>query len=258
MPYASSNRLIGELTFLEISNRLSKRSILCLPIGSLEQHGPHLPLNTDVVLAEGLTERIILRWGEGFDLWQLPTISISLAREHEWAPGTMSLSIQGMTTLLRDLGREIARAMPTRNLAIINGHGGNRGILEALAQDLRADFALNVCILHPGALSEFDENGAIPEIHAGKNETSMMLAIAPQLVRQGLIAQLQRPTDSEVIRNTVLSFEVTWPWTTQDGRIADMGVIGDARAASAELGQRIVDHAVDRAGVVFGQLLEKQ
>ena len=258
MPYASSNRLIGELTFLEISNRLSKHSILCLPIGSLEQHGPHLPLNTDIVLAEGLTERIILRWGESFDLWQLPTISISLAREHEWAPGTMSLSIQGMTTLLRDLGREIARAMPTRNLAIINGHGGNRGILEALAQDLRADFDLNACILHPSALLEFDENGAIPEIHAGKNETSMMLAIAPQLVRQDLIAQLQRPTAREVIRNTVLSFEVTWPWTTQDERIADMGVIGDARAASAELGQRIVDHAVDRAGVALAQLLETQ
>src|SRR3974377_298194 len=132
MPYASSNRLIGELTFLEISSRLSTRSILCLPIGSLEQHGPHLPLNTDIVLAEGLTERIILRWGESLDPWQLPTISLSLAREHEWAPGTMSLSIQGMTTLLRDLGREIARAMPTRSLAIINGHGGNKGLLEAL------------------------------------------------------------------------------------------------------------------------------
>src|SRR3974377_1336693 len=101
MPYASSNRLIGELTFLEISNRLSKRSILFFSIGSLEKHGPHLPLNTDIVLAEGLTERIILRWGEGFDLWQLPTISISLAGEHEWRPGPMSLSIPGMRTLLR-------------------------------------------------------------------------------------------------------------------------------------------------------------
>src|SRR3974390_163155 len=113
MPYASSNRLIGELPFLEISNRLSKRSMLCLPIGSLEQHGPHLPLNTDIVLAEGLTERIILRWGEGFDLWQLPTISISLAREHEWAPGTVSLSIKGRPPFRRFLGGEIARAMPT-------------------------------------------------------------------------------------------------------------------------------------------------
>jgi creatinine amidohydrolase len=258
MPYASPGRLIGELTFLEISRVLSEPSILCLPIGSIEQHGPHLPLNTDIVLAESFTRLIISRWGEILDLWQLPTMSVSLAREHEWAPGTMSLSIQGMTTLLRDLGREIARAMPTRNLAIINGHGGNRGILEALAQDLRADFDLNVCVLHPGAVPESDEDGAIPEIHAGKNETSMMLAIAPQLVRQELIAQLQRPTAREVIRNTVLSFEVTWPWTTQDGRIADAGVIGDARAASAELGERIVNRAVDRAGVVLAQLLEKQ
>src|ERR1700681_3308205 len=87
-----------------------------------------------------LPRRIITRWGEPLDLWQLPTLAISLAREHEWAPGTLSLSIQGMTALIRDLGREIARALPARNLVIINGHGGNRGILEALTQDLRADF----------------------------------------------------------------------------------------------------------------------
>src|ERR1035437_3593471 len=107
MPDAGPGRLIGELTFLEISKFLSERSILCLPIGSIEQHGPHLPLNTDVVLAEGFTRRIISRWGEALDLWQLPTMSISLAREHEWAPGTMSLSIQGMTTFMRDLWRKI-------------------------------------------------------------------------------------------------------------------------------------------------------
>src|SRR5471030_1028449 len=165
MPDAGSGRLIGELTFLEISKFLSERSILCLPIGSIEQHGPHLPLNTDVVLAEGFTRLIISRWGEALDLWQLPTMSISLAREHEWAPGTMSLSIQGMTTLMRELGREIARALPARNLAIINGHGGNRVILEALIQELRADFGLNVCVMHPSNWAEADANAPTPEIH---------------------------------------------------------------------------------------------
>src|SRR5450631_66075 len=174
MPDAGPGRLIGELTFQEISKLLSERSILCLPIGSIEQHGPHLPLNTDVVLAEGFTRLIVYRWGEAFDLWQLPTMSTSLAREHEWAPGTMSLSIQGMTAFMRDLGREIARALPARNLAIINGHGGNRGILEALTQDLRADFGLNVCVMHPAAWLEVDAHATIPEIHGGKNETSMM------------------------------------------------------------------------------------
>ena len=183
------SRLIGELTFQEIPQRLRAASILCLPIGSIEQHGPHLPLNTDAVLAEEYTRRIIGRWAETYDLWQLPTLTISLAREHEWAPGTLSLSIQGMTALVRDLGREIARSLTARNLAIINGHGGNRGILEALAQDLRADFGLNVCILHPAVWADAGNAAAIPEIHGGKNETSMMLAIAPQLVRRDLIPQ---------------------------------------------------------------------
>lgn len=258
MPNALPSRLIGELTFPEISKLLSESSILCLPIGSIEQHGPHLPLNTDVVLAEEFTRRIISRWGEPLDLWQLPTLSISLAREHEWAPGTMSLSIQGMTAFMRDLGREIARALPARNLVIINGHGGNRGILEALTQDLRADFGLNVCVLHPAVWAEDDANAGIPEIHGGKNETSMMLAIAPHLVRRDQIAQLKNPPGSEAIREAILDRAVSWPWTTDDKRIADMGVIGDAKAASAEFGERLLGRMIEAAGGVLKKLSDQQ
>ena len=258
MPHAVPSRLIGELTFLEISKFLSERSILCLPIGSIEQHGPHLPLNTDVVLAEEFTRRIIARWGEALDLWQLPTLAISLAREHEWAPGTLSLSIQGMTAFMRDLGREIARSLPARNLAIINGHGGNRGILEALLQDLRADFGLNACVLHPAEWVAIDANAAVPEIHGGKNETSMMLAIAPQLVRRDQIAQLKNPPDGEAVRKTILDRAVSWPWTTVDKQIADMGVIGDAQAASAEFGTRILEHGTEAAGEVLKKLLDNK
>ncbi len=258
MPHVTPSRLIGELTFLEITRVLKESSILCLPIGSIEQHGPHLPLNTDVILAEEFTRRIIARWGESLDIWQLPTLAISLAREHEWASGTMSLSIQGMTAVMRDLGREIARALPARNVAIINGHGGNRGILEALAQDLRADFGLNICVLHPAAWVEVDANLEIPEIHGGKNETSMMLAIAPQLVRQDQIAQLKNPPNGEAIRTAILDRAVSWPWTTDDTRIADMGVIGDAKAASAEFGEQILDQVVETAGGVLKQLVDQQ
>jgi creatinine amidohydrolase/Fe(II)-dependent formamide hydrolase-like protein len=249
--------LIGELTFLDISKCLGANSILCLPIGSIEQHGPHLPLNTDIVLAEEFTRRIIARWSASLDLWQLPTLTISLAREHEWAAGTLSLSIQGMTAVMRDLGREIARALPTRNLAIINGHGGNRGILEALMQDLRADFGLNICVLHPAVWAEMDANASAPEIHGGKNETSMMLAIAPHLVRSDKIAQLKNPPDGAAVRTTILDPAVSWPWTTDDKRIADMGVIGDAQAASAAFGQRLLDHVTEMAGGALKQLLER-
>jgi creatinine amidohydrolase/Fe(II)-dependent formamide hydrolase-like protein len=257
MPHAKPSRLIGELTFPDVSRVLKQSSILCLPIGSIEQHGPHLPLNTDVVLAEEYVRRIIARWGEALDVWQLPTLSVSLAREHEWAPGTLSLSIQGMTALVRDLGREIARALPARNLAIVNGHGGNRGILEALAQDLRADFGLNVCVMHPASWIETDADAAIPEIHGGKNETSLMLAIAPHLVRQDRIAQLKNPPSAEAVRRTILGRGVTWAWTTDDARIADVGVIGDAKAATAEFGERILDRIVEAAGGVLKQLADR-
>jgi len=257
MPHAVPSRLIGELTFLDISKNIGVKSILCLPIGSIEQHGPHLPLNTDVVLAEEFTRRIVVRWAAALDLWQLPTLTISLAREHEWAPGTLSLSISGLTAVMRDLGREIARSLPSRNLAIINGHGGNRGILEALMQDLRADFGLNVCVLHPAVWAEMDAKAAVPEIHGGKNETSMMLAIAPHLVRSDKIAQLKNPPGGEAVRKTILDPAVSWPWTTDDKRIADMGVIGDAQAASAEFGQRLLDHVTEMAGGPLKQLLER-
>jgi creatinine amidohydrolase len=250
------SRLIGELTFQEVSQCLRPTSILCLPIGSIEQHGPHLPLNTDAVLAEEFTRRIIIRWSATYDLWQLPTLTVSLAREHEWAPGTLSLSIQGMTGLVRDLGREIARGFPTRNLAIINGHGGNRGILEALTQDLRADFDLNVCVLHPAAWAEVS-NTTVPEIHGGKNETSMMLAIAPYLVRRDQIPQkINLVVDA--VRTTVLDQAVTWPWMSSEKLIADLGVIGDPKTASAELGEQLLDQIAKNAGSVFKQLLDRQ
>jgi creatinine amidohydrolase/Fe(II)-dependent formamide hydrolase-like protein len=258
MTSAASARLIGELTFLEVSERLRATSILCLPIGSIEQHGPHLPLNTDAVLAEGMTRLIVARWGEALDLWQLPTVSVSLAREHEWAPGTLSLSVTGMTTYVLDLGRTIAKSLPARNLMIVNGHGGNRGILEALALDLRADCGLNVCVFHPAALAHTAADSAAPEIHGGKNETSMMLAIAPHLVRSDKIAALKNPPDDEAIRKTILQRGVTWPWSSGEKGLADTGVIGDPKAASAEYGQQIIDRAVETAGAVLKQLLQRQ
>jgi creatinine amidohydrolase/Fe(II)-dependent formamide hydrolase-like protein len=257
MTTAASARLIGELTFPEVSEHLRATSILCLPIGSIEQHGPHLPLNTDAVLAEGMTRLIVARWGETLDLWQLPTISVSLAREHEWAPGTLSLSVAGMTAYLHDLGRTIAKSLPARNLMIVNGHGGNRGILELLARDLRADCGLNVCIFHPASLADNLADTAAPEIHGGKNETSMMLAIAPHLVRSDKIAVLKSPPDGDVVRKTILQRFVSWPWTTDEKGLFDMGISGDPKAATVEFGRQIIDRAVETAGAVLKQLLQR-
>src|SRR4051812_11692941 len=111
-------RYVAELASPEIARQQRATSILCLPLGATEQHGPHLPLDTDVVVAEGLTRRIVARWGDEFDLWQLPVVPIGLSREHDWAPGTRSLSIEAFVALLRDMAREIVQALPARNLAI--------------------------------------------------------------------------------------------------------------------------------------------
>src|SRR5689334_23552582 len=132
MARTAPSRTLAGLSYQEAGRVVRASSVLCLPMGSMEQHGPHLPLNTDTVLAEAFTARIVERWGKTYDLWQLPAIPIGLSREHAWAPGTLSLSVGGITAYLRDLAGEIARALKARNLLIINGHGGNRGILEAL------------------------------------------------------------------------------------------------------------------------------
>jgi creatinine amidohydrolase/Fe(II)-dependent formamide hydrolase-like protein len=170
----------------------------------------------------------------------------------------MSLSIEGMTRIIRDLGREIARSLPARNLVIINAHGGNRGILEALAQDLRGDFRLNVCILHPTTWADVNAASKTPEIHGGKNETSMMLAAAPHLVRTDQIVKLQGAPRADAVRATILDPSVTWPWTTDEKAIAENGVIGDVKSASAEFGEQLLEKIAEAAGGVLKQLLERQ
>ena len=210
-------------------------------------------MNTDVLIAEAVSQALVRRWAGKFDLWQLPTASVSFAREHEWAAGTLSLSVSGMVQLIADLGRTIRCSLPTRNLFILNGHGGNRGILEAALRELRLDAGLNVCVFHPAALS--DGVGAVPEIHGGKNETSIMLAIAPHLVRLDRLSREPEPNAAHV-QEKILDLAVTWPWSSDDETLARAGVIGDPHAATPEFGEQLIEAAAARAGDIIRRLLE--
>ena len=258
MGRAPLSRSIGDLTSAEISRRLAATSILCLPLGAIEQHGAHLPLNTDVVVAEGLTGALITRLGEELDLWQLPTLPIGLSREHDWAAGTLSLTVLGFAGLIKELARELVRAVPARNLAIVNGHGGNRGILENLLQELRSELSLNVCVLHPFDLAKVKGKPEGPDVHGGVGETSVMLALAPDLVRRDLIASPGGAPDSKAITALVFDRGATFPWRTDDPRLAQAGVIGDPSAASAELGHAMVESIVEEARGVLMRLLQNQ
>lgn len=250
-------RSIAGLSSTDIAERLSATSIVCLPVGSVEQHGPHLPLGTDLILAREYTRRIVARWGEELDLWQLPAVPVSLAREHEWAGGTMSLSVETVVATLRDYGRSIARALPTRRLVIVNGHGGNRGILDAVIQDLRADFGLDVVVFHPAGWGEPDAQARVPDIHAGRTETAMMLAVAPDLVHLDRIATLTHPPAKDTVRAVVLDRHISVPWTSDDARIADRGVIGDAHRATAADGEAMLAAIGEMAGDYLKQFLAR-
>jgi creatinine amidohydrolase len=251
---AAASRLVAELTSAECGRLISETSILCLPLGAIEQHGPHLPLNTDVVVAEGLTRAIVKRFGEELDLWQLPAVPIGLSREHDWATGTLSLSVAGFVTHLRELAGTLIRALPARNLMILNGHGGNRGVLENLLHEFKGDFGLNGCVIHPFDLAKVDRNVAVPDVHGGRHETSVMLALAPDLVRRDLVAPFDRKPDA--IRALIFDRGTTWPWRTDDPRLARDGVIGDAATASAELGAAIIESVVEEARAVLMRLRE--
>jgi creatinine amidohydrolase len=254
----NTSRLIGELTFPEVGRRLKPTSVLLLPLGAIEQHGPHLPLNTDVIVAEGLTQRIVERWGEAFDLWQLPTVSIGLSREHDWAPGTLCLTIEQFVALIRQLAGEAVRAFPARNLVIVNGHGGNRGVLDNLLRDFAGELALNACAIHPFDLTKVKAASAAIDVHGGESETSVMLALAPHLVRRDAIARAAKASDPAQVEALIFERGTSFPWRSDDARLAMQGIVGAAHLASPELGRRIIDSVVEEARPVFERLLETQ
>ena len=137
------------------------------------------------------------------------------------------------------------------------GHGGNRGILENLIRELDGDFALNACVVHPFELSKAQISATSPDVHGGKGETSVMLALAPQLVRRERIAPAD-PSRAEAIEASIFDRGASFPWRTDDPRLSATGAIGEARAASAELGHAIIDSVVEETRAVLERLLENQ
>ncbi|MGC4828853.1 creatininase family protein [Micromonospora arida] len=251
------NRWYGSLSAPEIAAQLTKKSVLCLPIGSYEQHGPHLPLHTDTVIAAEFTNRLIDRYGDQHDLWALPALPYGLSLEHSWAQGTVSLRVGALTTLLDAIVGEFARATPARRLLIVNGHGGNRGILEAVDYELQATHQVRVCVIHPSSLSTAHAKSALPEIHAGVKETSIMLTLAPSDVHLDRLPEALAvdPANGDEVQRLVLDRGTTWPWSSDDDRIASLGIIGgDPRLASAELGEAIITSALDASDQVLQHL----
>jgi creatinine amidohydrolase len=118
-----------------------------------------------------------------------------------------------------------------------------------------AIFGMNACVLHPFDLADADPD--CTDVHGGKSETSVMLALAPDLVRRDLIGK-GGPSDPQALRTLVYDRGTAWPWRTDDPRIARDGIVGDASEASAEFGTALIERMLAAAGGTFAKLLENQ
>jgi creatinine amidohydrolase/Fe(II)-dependent formamide hydrolase-like protein len=256
-----SARRYGGLTATEVRASVGERSVLCIPIGSYEQHGAHLPIETDTILAQGFTERLIARYGEEFDLWSTPAIPYGLSLEHAWSPGTVSMTARAFVSLLDAVVTAYVQASPLRNMLIVNGHGGNRGVLEAVLYELQRDHRVNPCVIHPSSLSTAKFASSLPEVHAGLRETSVMLALSPDDVHIDRIPADYEEDQSqkELVRRLVLDRGTTWPWTSGDPGISAFGIMGsDPRNATSELGEAVLASALDNSRAVLETLLDRK
>jgi creatinine amidohydrolase/Fe(II)-dependent formamide hydrolase-like protein/7-cyano-7-deazaguanine synthase in queuosine biosynthesis len=226
----------NELTWPEAEKRFQEVDTALLPVGSIEQHGPHLPLGTDAFDAAYLADRIAEACSDPKPL-VLPLIWYGVSYEHDEFKGTISISNDALSHMVYEIGMNAARN-GIKKLVIINGHSGNTPALSFAAQMITRDARIFACV-DTGETSDVDVYAIIEtpnDIHAGEIETSTSLAVRPQLVKMELAAK-RIPKFSSRYLNFTSRRNI--PWYVYTKRISQNGVIGDPTKASAKKGEKI-------------------
>src|SRR3979490_1877940 len=221
------------------------RWIAVLPVAATEQHGPHLPVGTDVMIAQAYLARVRELLPDAIPATFLPLQPVGISTEHVNYPGTLTLPTEVALKTWMALGESVARA-GIKKLVMVTSHGGNSAAMSLVAQDLRAPHGLLAVTTgwsrFGGPEGLFSAEELRHGIHGGAVETSIMLARYPQHVRNDKIADF-RPASIAMEKDyrwLAAHRPAPFAWQAQD--LHSSGAAGDATIASAEKGQRLLDH----------------
>jgi creatinine amidohydrolase/Fe(II)-dependent formamide hydrolase-like protein len=228
--------MLGELTWPEAQKRFREVDIALLPVGSIEQHGPHLPLDVDAYDAEYLSQAVGAACREPQPL-VLPLIPYGVAYHHDDFPGTLSVGPDTLSRMVYEVGMSVAKHGITK-LVIINGHGGNRPSLRFAAQMINRDAKIFTCV-ETGETSDADLAEMIDtenDVHAGELETSTTLAQRPHLVPMDKARKFVPKFSSGYLDFTS---KRSVEWFARTSAISKTGVLGDPTKATREKGERM-------------------
>jgi creatinine amidohydrolase len=229
----------------DIAKADAARWIAVLPLAATEQHGPHLPLRTDVLIAEAYLARVRELLPENIPATFLPIEEIGISTEHTDYPGTLTLSADAALRKWMTIGETVARA-GIRKLVMVSSHGGNSAAMTIVAQDLRAQqglLAVTTAWSRFGAPEGlFSAEELRHGIHGGAVETSIMLARYPSDVSKEAIGNFVPSSIAMEKEYRWLSTHRPAPFAWQAQDLHPSGAAGDATQASAEKGERLLDH----------------
>jgi len=242
----------------EAFSRLERDKIVAvLPVGAIEQHGPHLPLAVDAAIVDGMVKETIARLPDESKALFLPTQAIGKSNEHSLYPGTLTFSAETLIRMWCEIGACVA-ASCVRKMSLLNSHGDQITVMDIVARELRIKHNLMVFSINwfglgmpEGVYSEHDLKHGI---HAGDMETSVMLEFHPNLVDMSKAQNFRTLTETLAsdYKHLSLSGGAKPAWQVQD--INAHGAAGDASIATAEKGRKTIDFAAERLVEVLAEI----
>ena len=243
-----SPALAAHLADLKATSRLHE-AVAVLPIAATEQHGPHLPLCVDSAIVQALCERARAALPADAPIWFLPTQAIGLSPEHASFAGTLSLRPETALALWQDIAAGVA-ATGVQKLLIFNSHGGNVGLMDVAARQIRAQHGIAVwhsswfnLPLDAATQAPFSAAEQRFGIHAGQAETALMQHIAPHLLDMAAAQNFASASQARAQHYPILGDgkSAKLGWLMQDYN--PQGAAGNAAAATAQQGQALLADA---------------